>query len=248
MIESFQTYRCSQGFFTSLIYFYFNTEIRYEVLRQVQRTILSNDTIQRSSTGETLSTRLSTFRRSINRHRQSSLQARQQERRRTNLSTGHSSSAKPTPDFWRKKSLALFCPCVNQTITRKKHLPEQASLHRQQNIEQHRLNDTSPAIVPDIIVEDDIGDPSSPLVSPKDIIENDNMTCDTMLMKNENEDQELLTDENEVTIHQTSFSVSSVNVAKDIQLNRLQRTRSNSEGNLPNSSSTKHSHDNKSLK
>ncbi|CAF0773193.1 unnamed protein product [Adineta ricciae] len=237
-----------QGFFTSLIYFYFNTEIRYEVLRQVQRTILSSDTIQRSSTGDTLSTRLSTFRRSINRHRQSSLQARQQERRRTNLSSGHSSPTKPTPDFWRKKSLALLCPCVNQTTTRKKHLLEQAQLHRQQTIEQNHFNDTLPAIVPDIIVEDDLGGQSSPLISLKDTIENDNMTCDTMLMKNENEDQELLTDENEVTIHQTSFSVSSVNIAKDIQMNRLQRTRSNSEGNLPNSSSSKHSHDNKSLK
>ena len=231
-----------------MIYFYFNTEIRYEVLRQVQRTILSNDTIHRSSTGETLSTRLSTFRRSISRHRQSSLQARQQDRRRTNLSSGHSSPTKPTPDFWRKKSLALLCPCVNQTTARKKHLSEQAAPHQQQTVEKNHFNDTLPAIVPDIIVEDDLGGQSSPLISLKDTIENDNMTCDTMLTKNENEDQELLTDENEVTIHQTSCSVSSVNIAKDIQMNRLQRTRSNSEGNLPNSSSLKHSHDNKSLK
>ncbi|UJR22108.1 hypothetical protein I4U23_025173 [Adineta vaga] len=222
-----------QGFFTSLIYFYFNTEIRYEVLRQVQRTILNNDPIQRSSTGETLSTRLSTFRRSINRHRQSSLQTRQQERRRT---------TKPSHNIWKKKSLTFLCPCFHRNFPTKKIISEQAPLHQQQTMEPNHLNDTLPAVVPDLIIDDDLGGLSSPLVRIKNNIENDYMTCDTMLMKN---DHELSTDENEVTIHRTSVSIET---KSNIQLNTLQRMRSNSEGNLDKNSSLKSSSDNKSLK
>ncbi|CAF1248334.1 unnamed protein product [Adineta steineri] len=244
-----------QGFFTSLIYFYFNTEIRYEVLRQVQRTILSSDTIQRSSTGETLSTRLSTFRRSINRHRQSSLQNRN-ERRRTNTSYPRSSLQKPTHDIWGKKCLALICPCLNKKSTKKKTFVELQQ--QQQLVQQNILNDTSPAVVPELIIDDDDrGGVSSPLVihtrSHKGAIDNDGMTCDTVLIKNESEDQELLTDENDVTIQHSSFyiepiSLSSNNIPITIHTNNLQRTRSNSEGYLLKNLSSKHFADNKSLK
>lgn len=238
-----------KGFFTSLIYFYFNTEIRYEVLRQVQRAILSNDTVRRSSAGDTLSTRLSTFRRSISRHRHSSIPNRN-ERRRMNNAYSNRQTIKPTNDKCWGKCYTCICPCSNKTRVQKKYFQDE------QPVEQNNLNETSPAVSPELVVVDDAGGVSSPLIvqvrSNRGAIDNDGMTCDTDLMKNEQEDYELLTDENDVTIQHSSVhaeptSSSSYHTPISIRLNPPQRQRSNSEGYILKKLSANHLSDNKSL-
>ncbi|CAF3398188.1 unnamed protein product, partial [Rotaria sp. Silwood2] len=239
-----------QGFFTSLIYFYFNTEIRYEVLRQVQRALISNETVRRSSAGDTLSTRLSTFRRSISRHRHSSIQNRN-ERRRMNPSYPNSSIIKPKHKTCWRKCLTLICPCIIKKLIEKRNLQEE-----QQPAELNNLNEITPAIVPELVVVDDTGGVSSPLIvqirSTKGAIDNDGITCDTVLMKNDNEDYELLTDENDVTIQQSSFHAeqtsSSNHTPISIRLKNLQRQRSNSDGYVLKGLSSSHFADNKSLR
>jgi hypothetical protein len=231
-----------KGFFTSLIYFYFNTEIRYEVLRQVQRTILSNDPVQRSTAGETLSTRLSTFRRSISRHRHSSIPNRH-ERRRTQNSLPSPTLIKPAHGIWWKKCFRLICPCLLKDLIKKRN-------PLQQIFEQNNLNETSPAVVPEIIVDEDLRCVSSPLIGFKGPIDNDGMTCDTVLMKNDNDDDDLLTDENDVTIQQSSFQgeLSSDHTPASIRVNNKQRNRSNSDGYILKDLSPSHFADSKSLR
>ena len=211
----------SKGFFTSLIYFYFNTEIRHEVLRQVRRTILTNDSIRRSSGGETFSTRLSTFRRSITRYRR---QSAGPNRRRT-------STPKTTPEVWWKKCLTFLCPCLIKDSMKFDDLPDT----RQQTIETNQFNDTSPATVPEVLLDDGEVGLSSPLVvqtrSSKSAIDNDGATCDTELVRNEHE-QELWSDENDVTVQHSSCGElpSTSSTSMGIRLNELQRNRSNSDG------------------
>jgi hypothetical protein len=223
-----------------LIYFYFNTEIRHEVLRQVQRTILSNDSIRRSSAGDTLSTRLSTFRRSITRHRHSSSPNRSDRRRSNRI------LIKPTRDIWWKKCLTFICPC----LIKKKNLPDQQQ--QQQTIEQNNFNESSPAVVPELNLDGDLVEISSPLAiemprSSKGAIDNDGLTCDTVLIKNEHEEEELLTDENEVTF-QNSSSFGELPSITSIRLDNLQRNRSNSDGYVLRNAFFNHLDDNQSLR
>ncbi|CAF3843889.1 unnamed protein product [Rotaria magnacalcarata] len=238
-----------QGFFTSLIYFYFNTEIRFEVLRQVQRVILSNETVRLSSAGDTLSTRLSTFRRSISRHRRSSIQNRNERRRMNNTSYANSSLTKSNQKTCWSKCLTLICPCFVGKIVEKK------SRQDEQPVEQNNLYEPSPALAPQVCVIDDIGGVSSPLLvqtrSTKGVIDNDGMTCDTDLMKHEY--SELLTDENDVTIQQSSFqaeqpSSSSYHTPLPVRSKTPQRNRSNSDGQILTGLSSNHFADNRSLR
>jgi len=193
-----------------LIYFYFNTEIRHEVLRQVQRTLSRNDTVRRSSAGDTLSTRLSVFRISLNRRRPSSIPNRNEKRRTT-------SSFSPPPVLkthqicWRK-FLAFICPCL---FNNKKPLESQQQKQTQQllSIEaMNHQNEITPVNQSTLTPDDDLSGITSPLISQnhptKGLIDNDGLTCDTVIIKNENDnyDDELLSDENDVTIHQTSFT------------------------------------------
>ena len=202
-----------------MIYFYFNTEIRYEVLRQVQRTILSSDAVRRSSAGETLSTRLSTFRRSISRHRQSSIPNRH-ERRRLN----QRKSSPPRP---------CLCPCWMKEKLPKKPIrtdeQRKTPAITRMNIQENLLP---------IILDEDLPELTSPLVSPaiKGAIDNEGMTCDTVILKNETEDDEVLSDENDVTIHQSSFHAEPTSTGSNhsplmSRCQQFQRQRSNSEGN-----------------
>ncbi|CAF1038987.1 unnamed protein product [Rotaria sp. Silwood1] len=240
-----------QGFFTSLIYFYFNTEIRYEVLRQVQRAIITSETVRRSSAGDTLSTRLSTFRRSISRHRHSSIQNRNNERRRMNTSYPNTSIIKSKHKTWWRKFLILICPCLIKKFNEERNLQEE-----QQPVEQNNLNEITPVIVPELVVIDDNGGVTSPLIvqicSTKGAIDNDGLTCDTVLMKNENEDYELLTDGNDVTIQQSSFHTEQISSSNhtpiSIDLNNLQRKRSNSDSYVLKNLLSSHFPDNKSLR
>ncbi|CAF4463271.1 unnamed protein product [Rotaria socialis] len=240
-----------QGFFTSLIYFYFNTEIRFEVLRQVQRAILNNETVRLSSAGDTLSTRLSTFRRSISRHRHSSIQNRNERRRMNNTSYANSSLTKSKNKTCWSKCFTLICPCFVRKLIEKK------SRQDEQPVEQNNLYEPSPsALAPQVFVIDDIGGVSSQLLvqtqSIKGVIDNDGMTCDTDLMKHEY--SELLTDENDVTIQQSSFqgeqpsSSSSHHTPLPVRSKSLQRNRSNSDEHILTGLSSNHFADNRSLR
>lgn len=214
-----------------MIYFYFNTEIRYEVLRQVQRTILSSDTVRRSSTGETLSTRLSTFRRSISRNRQSSGPSRH-ERRRPNTSL----SLRPIQEK-RKKTTTSLCPGWVKRLLLKKSIPDESP--QQILVEQNPCHEVSPAVVPDSIPEEDGDAVTSPMIvqirASGGPIDTDGHTCDTMLLKNGQEDDDLLSDENDVTIHLSSFQAEQTSSLSNhtpllTRYKHFQRQRSNSEG------------------
>jgi hypothetical protein len=194
-----------KGFFTSLIYFYFNTEIRYEVLRQIQRTLLSNDTVRRSSAGDTLSTRLSVFRISMSRHRHSSIPNRNEKRRTTN--TFSPTPVLKTRQICGRKFLAFICPC----LWNKNKLLEQEQTRQRPSIEQiNQQNETSPATSPNLLSDDDLAGVTDPLLVQsrlsKGTIDNDGLTCDTVLIKHGIDYDELLSDENDVTFHQTSFT------------------------------------------
>ena len=234
-----------------MIYFYFNTEIRHEVLRQVRRTILTNDSIRRSSAGDTFSTRLSTFRRSINRYRQSSVP----NRRRTPGSHLSPSDPKTTPEVWWKKCLTFLCPCLLKDSSKSDdHLDQQ-----QQNMEPNNFNEASPATVPEMLLDDDdlggdVAGVSTPLVVQirlsKNAIDNDGATCDTVLMKNEHEEEELWSDENDVTVQNSSSfgEMPSSSTSTGIPLHQLQRNRSNSEGHALKYASTGYFDDCQSLR
>jgi hypothetical protein len=72
-------------------------------------------------------------------------------------------------------------------------------------------------------------------------------------MRHEHDDDELLSDENDVTIQQSSFhaepsSISSDHTPLSVRFNTLQRKRSNSEGYNLKDLSSNQSADSKSLK
>jgi len=215
-----------------LIYFYFNTEIRYEVLRQVQRTLLSSETVRRSSAGETLSTRLSTFRRSISRHRQSSLQARNERRR---LNQQQIKAALPVEPV--KENNECLCPCWMKGMPPKKIVRIEDQQQQQQfkitMLEQTHIQENPMVIISD----DDFAEIIVPLVmASRGTIDNEGMTCDTVILKNEAEEDEVLSDENDVTFHQSSFHNEPTSIGSNhspVLHHRpppFQRQRSNSDG------------------
>jgi hypothetical protein len=236
-----------------LIYFYFNTEIRQEVLRQVQRTLLSNDTVRRNSAGDTLSTRLSVFRISISRRRHSSIPNRS-EKRRTTLPYSPPPPVLKAHQICWKKFLAFICPC----LIKKTQISEQEQVEqqRQQSVEPtNQLNENSPASLPNSKPNDDIGDAITPLLvqtrPSKGTIDNDGLTCDTLIMKNEHDYDEILSDENDVTIHQTSFTSeheSFVPSPTPVPIRNNHRIRSKSDGHTLKELASKYLADNKSLR
>ncbi|CAF3847626.1 unnamed protein product [Rotaria magnacalcarata] len=250
-----------QGFFTSLIYFYFNTEIRTEVLRQVQRTLSSNDALRHSSVGETLSTRLSVFRISLNRRRHSSNQNRI-GKCRTTATYSPPPVLNQSQAYWRNVS-ACICPCsINKINDRNKNINE---ILEQVNEPQQRLsielkteeNEMTPVIQTNLLSDDNDGEGVTTTLSlhdrpSKGTIDIDGLTCDTVVMKNENE--ELLSDANYVTIHQSSFSGGAtptlshprLSIARNNDTNY--HVRSKSDGRDLKELLPKFSDDNKSLK
>ncbi|CAF3661929.1 unnamed protein product [Rotaria socialis] len=250
-----------QGFFTSLIYFYFNTEIRTEVLRQVQRTLSSNDALRRSSAGETLSTRLSVFRISLNRRRHSSNQNRN-GKCRTTVTYSPSPVLNQSQVYWRNVS-AFICPCSsNKSNDKNKNTNE---ILEQVNGPQQRLSiglkaqekEIAPVIQTNLLSDDNDGEGVTTTVSLRDrpsksTIDIDGLTCDTIVMKNENE--ALLSDANDVTIHQSPFSGgatptlshSELSIARNDATNY--HVRSKSDGHDLKELVPKFSADNKSLK
>jgi hypothetical protein len=148
---------------------------------------------------------------------------------------------KPTRDIWWKKWLTFICPCLIKIKT----LPDQP---QQQIIEQNNFNESSPAVVPELNIDGELVDISSPLTViqipglSKVMIDNDGLTCDTDLIKNEHEEDELLTDENDVT-YQNSTSFGDLPSTVSIRLNNIQRNRSNSDGLVLKNSFFKHNND-----
>ena len=105
-------------------------------------------------------------------------------------------------------------------------------------IEQNPLHELLPAIVPE---EQEADALASPMVVQVRVargpIDNDGHTCDTVIPKNDHEDDELLSDENDVTIHLSSFhadptSSTSTHTPLLVRCNQFQQQRSNSEGQL----------------
>ncbi|CAF4532157.1 unnamed protein product [Rotaria sp. Silwood2] len=139
-----------QGFFTSLIYFYFNTEIRSEVVRQFQRTLLSNDAVRRSSGGDTLSTRLSVFRISLNRRRRSSNPNRNGKCRTTILFSPP--QVLNTRQIYWRKFLAFICPCLFNSNNNNKNNNDNTKPLEQVHESQKGLSIEPTLIVTDIIV------------------------------------------------------------------------------------------------
>ena len=227
-----------------MIYFYFNTEIRHEVLRQVQRTISRNETIRRSSTGETLSTRLSVFRISFSRRRQST------DKRRATLPITPSSPPPPTSlvlntrQICWAKFLAFICPCLaNKTKPLEQHQqqPELSIEHP------NHQNETTPMIESNLTPEHNLADVTSPLLNhTRSGIDNEVLTCETLINKNENDD-ETLSDANDVTIHHSSFMGDQTSMASN-NTNEDARIRSKSDGHTLKTLAPKHSVDNKSLR
>lgn len=87
--------------------------------------------------------------------------------------------------------------------------------------------------------------------SEKGIIDNDGTTCDTVLVKNEYEDEELLTDENDVTIQHSSSHgeiPSNYYTPVSIRLTNLPRNQSNSEEYVLKNLTLNHFSDSKSLR
>lgn len=130
---------------------------------------------------------------------------------------------------------------------------------RQQTLEINHFNDSSPATVPELILDDDLGvvgdaGLSSPLVvqvrSSKSAIDTDGATCDTELIRNEHEEQELWSDENDVTVQHSSCGElpSTSSTSMGIRLNQLQRNRSNSEGHALKYISSSYFDDSQSLR
>jgi hypothetical protein len=194
------------------------------------------------------------FRISISRRRHSSTPNRS-EKRRTTLP----SNRPPTPPVlkthqicWRK-FLAFICPCLFKQYPIIEH--EQQI---QQSIEPiNNLNEISPTNLPNSKPnEDDTGDVISPLIvqthRSKGAIDNDGLTCDTVVMKQENDDDdELLSDENDVTIHLTSFTSehgSSISNHTPLPIRNNHRIRSKSDGHTLKELASKYLADNKSLR
>ncbi len=242
-----------------MIYFYFNTEIRHEVLRQVQRTLSRNENVRGSSTGDTLSTRLSVFRKSLSRHRKSSTPNRSEKRRPT-MPLSPPVVLKTRQICWRK-CLAFICPCLfnnnNNLLEAEQQQPERRlSIHPMN----HRQNETAPGLQSNLIpddYDDDVGGIASPLLiqnhSTKGLIDNDALTCDTVVVKNESDD-DLLSSENEVTIHQTSSTGDQISMISNHtpllarENSEDYRSRSKSDGHTLKELAMKYSSDNKSLR
>lgn len=166
-----------------------------------------------------------------------------------NISCVNSSLRKSQHETWWRKCLAFVCPCFM-----KKFL-ERQTLQDEQPVEQNNVHEASPVSVPELVVVDDSGGVTSPLIVQtrltRGAIDNDGMTCDTVLVKNE--DSEQLTDENDVTIQQSSCqseqpSSSSYHTPTSIRLINLQRNRSSSEGHILIGLPSKDCTDNKSLR
>lgn len=192
----------------------------------MERRLLRNDTVRRSSAGETLSTRLSTFRRSITRHRRSPTVERN-ERRRQNPAHRTIEARKP---------LASICPCWAKSTTQKKR-----TVLEEPPIEPNNPHDMLLAVVPESSPEDDPTVATASLVpqihASKGAIDSDGLTSDTIIMKHDNEEDELLSDENDVTIQHSSFQADPTSVSSNYtpslsRSSHFQGPRASSEGSV----------------
>ena len=186
----------------------------------------------------------------MHRRRRSSIPSRADRRRATFASLPSPS----TRQICCRRCLAWLCPNAQSG---------QGHPHHQQ---MKILNSHDPSLLSmatSRTKEDDTSGIASPLIvhhrSSHGRIDNEDTTCDTDLLRN---DDEMLTDENDVTMHRTSSTAdpSSIVLSHTPVLSaakntlsppdrpRLHRLRSNSEGPSSNGPSAIHSADNKSLR
>jgi hypothetical protein len=193
----------------------------------------------------------------LSRRRQSSIPNRNEKRRTTNPYS--TPPVLKTHQICWRKFLAFICPCLsninnktNQTLEQEQQQQNQPRL----SIEPiNQQNEISPIIQSNLIYDDDPDGIISPLLIEnhprKNLVDNDGLTCDTVIVKNENEDydDELLSDENDVTIQQTSIiSNHSPLLTHNNNNNQDYRFRSKSDGHTLKELALKCTADNKSLR
>lgn len=115
-------------------------------------------------------------------------------------------------------------------------------------------NENLPIIQTNLLADDDQDGVTSPLIVQthlvKNSIDNDGLTCDTVVVKNEHEvyDDELLSSENDVTIHQSSTILNHSPLLPRNNTNEDFRIRSKSDGHTLKELTANYLADNKSLR
>lgn len=217
---------------------------------------MSSDAVRRSSNVDTFSTRLSVFRISMNPRNQMSTNGN----RRTN-GPRPSQSYDSTPEICWRKFLIWICPCLmnlswNDQAVFETQQQQQQRRRRELNSEPiHQTSVTLPTHIPHSTIDDDNGMVTNSLLtstrSATTHVEHDGLTCDTLIIKHENESDELLSDENDVTIQQTSFTTDQLSINSNPTLSSIQdnhRHRSQSDGHHVRHAPKTYLSDNKSLK
>lgn len=166
-----------------------NTEIRQEVSRQFQRSLLLNDAVRRGSNGEMLTNRF----RLIN----FSLPNIVRDRRRSDT-TRNSEANWSRSEVCCKKLFGWLCPCLLNWSSNQLSRNDQRSSRREMALKPIQTSClTSPTVVPLLTIDEETG---------QQPIEREGTTCDTLLIKKERESEDVLSDENDVTYQQTSFT------------------------------------------
>jgi hypothetical protein len=159
----------------------------------------------------------------------------------------------------------LICPClINRTLNNNNNNKpqEQEQEQRRQSIEPANYqNEPVPPKLSNLTLDDDTNGLTLPLLvqtqqSKDNTIDNEDTTCDTVIMKNEHEYDGIISDENDVTIHQSSCSGEQSSVisnhtpllGRHDNKNNYHRIRSKSDENVLKEFTSNYSADNKSLR
>ena len=158
-------------------------------------------------------------------------------RHRPHVGITDKSSSRLSEQMRGAKYLLWICPCWNKPLP----VIENATQ------EQIKLNITEPkparTIVPVIVTESALDENINVCTSPllptvlanKGAIDTEGITCDTLLVKTEHED-DLPSDENDVTFHLSSIHAEPTSMSSSIQTSdvflphHIRRPRSNSDG------------------
>lgn len=144
---------------------------------------------------------MSVFRISFSRPRHPSIPNRSDRRRTPHSSFSNVPSFKPRPVWWRKL-VTLVCPCL---IHRERTARAAQEAHHFASNDP--LHETSPGIQMQLTPDEEAAGVRAPLLmqtrASRGTIDNEGMTCDTLIVRH-GIDDELLSDENDVTFHRTS--------------------------------------------
>jgi hypothetical protein len=154
--------------------------------------------------------------------------------------------------------MTCICPCLLTIPSNNSQLQDQQQRqYREQDLALQPIH-SHPVLIPNLTIDNGADDlRSSLLVSTrplKETIEYEDLTCDTLIMKNDHGSSDLLSDENDVTIDVTSsiadqLSNISAHTTLPIQAHpHLNRSRSKSDGQTGFNQLTNSLADNKSLR